>query len=185
MNSTTSYGYKTHDAGSGRLRETVNNACRITSAELTIFCAAARPALDATNPAALPGPAIGLSALEVYRRTLLFEQEGLNDPAIRQLGGGAYEFSLTAGRPTIAVNLLDAGLYFAESPFFPVPTLSFSYGLRYEIQNTGFPTGTILRFCGSGVGNTDRRPTGEDSPRMGAFYSRIPLNPTLLNGDAA
>lgn len=81
----------------------------------------------------IPGTSISLTALEVYRRTLLFERLGYSAAQIRMLGGGASQFSLNAGTPTSNVNLLDAGFFFNDD-WRLRPNLTVSYGLRYETQ---------------------------------------------------
>jgi len=45
------------------------------------------------------------------------------------------QFSITTGSPQVSVGWFDAGLY-AEDEWRPKPNLSFTYGLRYESQNT-------------------------------------------------
>lgn len=68
-------------------------------------------------------------------------QQGLSDrlrPAqIRAMGGGASQFSLTAGRPKISVNVADLGLYF-EDEWKLSPTMTLTPGLRFEAQS-GIP----------------------------------------------
>ena len=50
------------------------------------------------------------------------------------MGGGASQFSLSAGTPTTSVSQFDAGL-FINDDWRARPNLTFSYGLRYETQN--------------------------------------------------
>jgi hypothetical protein len=50
------------------------------------------------------------------------------------LGGGASQFSLSAGAPTTSVSQFDAGL-FVNDDWRARPNLTFSYGLRYETQS--------------------------------------------------
>ena len=75
----------------------------------------------------------GLSALEVYRRTLLYQSVGMPPAQIRLMGGGASQFSLSAGTPLASVSQLDAGL-FVNDDWRVRPNLTVSYGLRYETQ---------------------------------------------------
>jgi outer membrane receptor for ferrienterochelin and colicin len=58
----------------------------------------------------------------------------MNDAQIRLLGGGASQFSLSAGTPLTSVSQFDAGLYLNDD-WRARPNLTFSYGLRYETQN--------------------------------------------------
>lgn len=78
-----------------------------------------------------------ISSIEQYRRTLVFGQQGLSGAAIRQLGGGATQFSINAGTPSVNVGMIDLGV-FAGDDWRIRPNLTFSYGLRYEMQ-TGIP----------------------------------------------
>ena len=71
------------------------------------------PALDGAN-LPIAGTRVDLTALEVYRRTLLFQRQGMNDAQIRALGGGAYQFSISAGQPTTQVTRVDVGVYAAD-----------------------------------------------------------------------
>ncbi len=91
------------------------------------------PELDAAyNPIA--GTAIHLSAIERYRRTLLFQSMGLSTAEIRLLGGGASQFSIRAGTRTMSVSQFDVGL-FGSDDWRLRPNFTLSYGLRYETQN--------------------------------------------------
>jgi hypothetical protein len=90
------------------------------------------PELNSANQA-IDGTSIQLTALEVYRRTLLFGRMGYSAAEIRRLGGGASQFTLNAGTPTTSVRQFDAGL-FVNDDWKLRPNLTFSYGLRYETQ---------------------------------------------------
>ena len=59
---------------------------------------------------------------------------GLNPTQIRASGGGATQFSLTAGRPSAAILTGDIGLY-AEDEWKATKTLTLNYGLRFETQS--------------------------------------------------
>jgi hypothetical protein len=77
---------------------------------------------------------IPLTALERYRRTVLFHSQGLPDAQIRALGGGASQFSITAGNPRADVSQADLGLY-VQDDWTMRPDFRLSLGLRYEWQN--------------------------------------------------
>jgi hypothetical protein len=178
INSSTSFGYKAHTLRwGGRLRESFVYSTSVTNFGGTYtFQGGSGVALDSNNQP-IPGTSVLLTALEVYRRTLIFQQQGLNDAAIRALGGGAYQFSLGAGQPALNVKQFDAGLFFVDD-WRARPNVTFSYGLRYEVQSNmsdhhdwapriavawnptmkgGKPGKTVLRAG------------------LGTFYSRVPL----------
>ena len=185
LNSSTSYGYKLHTfRWGGRLRAAWTDNTSVSNFGGTYtFQGGTGPVLDAANQP-IAGTSIDLTALEVYRRTLLFQRQGLNDTAIRNLGGGAYQFSLSAGQPTLALHQLDGSFFFVDD-WRAKPNVTLSYGLRYETQtnesdhgdwapriavawNVGAkankPSKTVLRAGG------------------GAFYSRVGIS-TFLNAE--
>src|SRR5215468_1105475 len=52
-----------------------------------------------------------IDSLEQYRRTILFESLGYSGDVIRQLGGGASQFSISAGNPMVKFHQTDLALY--------------------------------------------------------------------------
>lgn len=96
------------------------------------------PVLDANNEIvrdASGQPVLEpITSLERYRRTLLFQQQGLPMAEIRALGGGATQFSIAAGNPEARVRQVDVGV-FAQDDWRARPNLTLSLGLRYEAQN--------------------------------------------------
>ena len=102
------------------------------------FSSGTGPQLDGNNqvvrnaadlPVSMP-----LTALERYRRTVLFQSQGLTDAQIRALGGGASQFSMTAGNPRADVSQADLGVY-VQDDWTIRPNFRLSLGLRYEWQN--------------------------------------------------
>ncbi len=76
---------------------------------------------------------IPLAALERYRRTVLFEREGMSPAAIRLLGGGATSFSMSSGNPLAKVQQCDVGAYIQDD-WHIRPNLLLGAGIRYEAQ---------------------------------------------------
>lgn len=102
------------------------------------FAGGLGPILDA-NDQILPGPngqpqIVELASLERYRRTLVFQRQGLSATAIRALGGGATQFSIAGGTPGAEVTQGDVAFYFQDE-WRIRPHLTLSPGLRYENQN--------------------------------------------------
>jgi hypothetical protein len=54
--------------------------------------------------------------------------------AVRAMGGGPSQFSITTGNPSTHVNMVDVGP-FIEDDWRVLPNLTISYGLRFETQN--------------------------------------------------
>src|ERR1035438_5672652 len=132
------------------------------------------PLLDANNQA-IAGTSIRLDALEVYRRTLLFQKTGLADAQIRALGGGANQFSIGAGTPTTAVSQFDIGL-FLNDDWRVRPNLTLSYGMRYEAQTNISDFGDISPRIGIAWGIDGKaNKAAKTILRAGAgvFYDRI------------
>ncbi len=108
------------------------------------FGGAYAPVLGADNLPVVAGivcqpnsPATGcatISSIEQYRRTLLFQKMGLPAAQIRQLGGGATQFSLNQGNPFVHAGGWDVGLFVGDD-WKLRPNLTVSLGLRYEGQD--------------------------------------------------
>lgn len=151
-----------------------------------IFSGGLAPQLDASNHAVL-GPdgqpvVANITSIEAYRRTLLFGQMGLTPAEIRALGGGASQFTIAAGMPTLAVNQWDVGA-FAGDDWRARPNLTLSYGLRYEAQtNIGDWRAFAPRI---GLAWAPGKQSGKSGPKnviragFGVFYDRFDLANTL------
>lgn len=138
------------------------------------------PALDASNNP-IAGTSIDLTALEVYRRTLLFQSLGYTNEQIRALGGGAAQFSLSAGQAASSVKQFDIGLY-VNDDWKIKPNLTFSYGVRYETQTniSDFKNWSPRVALAWGLdGNGKRSPKTVLRTGFGVFYDRVTAANTL------
>jgi hypothetical protein len=75
-----------------------------------------------------------IQSIERYRRTLLFQQMGLPASQIRALGGGATQFTISAGQPDLSLGQTDVGAFVGDDWRFR-SDLTLSFGLRYETQS--------------------------------------------------
>jgi len=116
-----------------RVRQSFNNDTSDNNFNGTFtFFGGSGPALDDNNQP-VPGAPVQLTALAVYQRTLLLQSQGFSPSQIRADGGGASLFSLNAGIPLTRVTQLDLGAFFNDDLKLR-PNLTFSYGVRYEMQ---------------------------------------------------
>src|SRR5262249_19036341 len=103
LTNTTTYTQGTHVfRWGGRIRQSFDSNISVNNFGGTYsFFGGSGPQLDANNQP-IPGTTIDLTALERYRRTLLFQQLGYSAAQIRTLGGGPTQFSLSTGIPAIS-----------------------------------------------------------------------------------
>jgi hypothetical protein len=74
------------------------------------------------------------SSLAAYQITEQDLAQGMTMAQIRAAGGGASQFSITAGNPLATINFWDVGL-FAEDTWNVWPNFNLSFGLRFESQS--------------------------------------------------
>src|SRR5436853_7858070 len=72
-----------------------------------------------------------LTAFQITQQGLL---QGLTPAQIRAAGGGAEQFAIVSGRPSVTNTMFDAGAFFQDN-WKLRPNVTFNYGLRYETQN--------------------------------------------------
>jgi len=145
------------------------------------------PLLDANNnplPDSSGQPQlIEIQGLEAYRRTLLFAQLGDSPATIRNLGGGASQFSIATGVPGVSGVQSDASL-FAGDDWRVRNNLTLNLGLRYESQ-TNLPNAgawaprVALAWAPAGVSGSAKPPKTIIRAGFGMFYDRFALANTL------
>jgi len=152
------------------------------------FSGRVAPVLDANNNPVTNGAGnvltTQINSLESYRRTLLFRQLGFSNQRIRDLGGGANQFTISGGNPEIKVSQYDVGFY-VQNSYKISETIATSFGVRYENQtNVGSNYNLAPRFgiIWAPKAKEKQKPL-YTLPRIsvgyGMFYSRFALNNTL------
>ncbi len=116
------------------------------------------------------------SSLTAYQITQQGIANGSTPAEIRAAGGGASLFVQATGRPGIAVNVFDMGVY-GEDNYKIRPNVTLSYGLRVESQ-TGMPDHADFapRLGASWALNRvkDKPPIAVIRSGFGLFYQRFP-----------
>ena len=150
------------------------------------FAGGTAPLLDANNQVVLDAagqPVLTtITSIERYRRTLLFQQQGLTGAQIRALGGGPTQFSIAGGNPETSVMQADFG-GFIQDDWRLRPNFTLSLGLRYETQNNvhswaDFAPRVAFAWA-PGAGSGSRQQTTVIRGGFGLFYTRIANNLTL------
>jgi len=125
----------------------------------------------------------GLTSIQRYQRTLQLMQAGMTPAQIRAAGGGAAQFSINAGNPLAIVSQFDIEPYIQDDWRYK-PNLTFSYGLRYEIQNNAgskFDFAPRLAMAWSpGAAASTRPPKTVIRVGTGVFYNRLNEGQTLI-----
>jgi hypothetical protein len=136
------------------------------------------PVLDASGQPTLAP----ITSIERYRRTLLFQQMGLSASQIRNLGGGATQFSINTGRPELGVHQTDVGI-FAGDEWRARPNLTLSLGVRYETQSnihdwSDFAPRLAVAWA-PGPAKKNARAKTVLRAGFGMFYDRFAIGNTL------
>ena len=123
---------------------------------------------------------VPLSPLERYRRTILFQQEGIAPADIRALGGGASSFSATIGYPLANARQYDVGVYLQDN-WHLLPNLLLGAGVRYEKQTNLHDSSNVgprfsIAWAPGRAGKKDPHTVLRGG--VGLFYER--LDPSLV-----
>jgi hypothetical protein len=124
-----------------------------------------------------------ITSIERYRRTLLFQRLGFTPSRIRELGGGATQFSINAGNPVSSASQFDVGLFVGDD-WRVRPNLTLSLGLRYETQTNIHDWRDVAPRVGvawaPGAGGKNSRPKAVIRAGFGVFYDRFALSNSLI-----
>jgi carboxypeptidase family protein len=139
-------------------------------------------------PDSTPETCPKITGIQAYQMTVQGLAQGQSLAQIIAAGGGASQYSITAGTPLADVTYFDAGLYFQDD-WRVKPNITFSYGLRYESQNNIGDHADFAPRIGVAWGLDGN---GKKSPKtvlragFGIFYDRFSYDLVLqqqrLNG---
>ena len=150
------------------------------------FSGGLAPELDANNMPVFDASGqpvlVNITSIESYQRTLLFQQMGLPALQIRQLGGGASQFSINAGNPLVPAGQFDMGAFVGDD-WKLRPNLTLNLGLRYETQTNIHDWRDFAPRIGMAwaPGSASGRSRQKNVIRagFGMFYDRFSLANTL------
>lgn len=186
----TTWQIKNYSLGFGvRLRrEHITQTSRNNFGGTFTFSGRTAPVLNANNEPVFDedgNPILTqISSLESYRRTLLFQGLGYGGQQIRELGGGANQFTISGGDPRLEATQYDYSVYLQNS-YKVSETISISGGLRYEDQtNISSRKNFAPRFGIVWAPKAKEKQSALSAlPRIsigyGVFFSRFPLNNTV------
>lgn len=122
---------------------------------------------------------VPLTSLERYRRTLLFQRDGLpanvGSLSLYDLGFGPAQFSITTGTSEADVTQLSFAA-FVQDDWRVHPNLTLSAGVRYEVQSSVHNSLNLaprLRFAWSPGSAPDGRRSTVIRGGVGIFYGQL------------
>jgi carboxypeptidase family protein len=139
--------------------------------------------IDPSSCTAPGNPALAsITSIEKYRRTLIFQRLGCSATQIRLLGGGATQFTISAGKPSISGSQFDIGLFVSDD-WRVNPGLTLNLGMRYETQSNihdwrDFAPRFALAWAPGATAKTRQLKTVVRAG-FGIFYDRFALANTL------
>ena len=116
-----------------------------------------------------------ITSIERYRRTLLFQKLGFTGSQITNLGGGASQFSINAGNPTLSLSQFDIGAFVGDD-WKVKSSLTLSLGFRYETQTNIHDHRNVAPRVGIAWGFA---PKTVVRAGFGIFYDRFALSNTI------
>jgi hypothetical protein len=150
------------------------------------FAGGQGPQLDANDNVVLGSDGrpllVPLTSLERYRRTLLFERQGLSPASVRLLGGGVSQLQIVGGDPEADVRQWDVAP-FVQDDWRVGANLLVSLGLRYETQDNIDSHVNLAPRLGFAWSAGKKGPSGTSSTVVrggfGVFYDRFSEDLTL------